>query len=251
MIETKKTAGAILTLALLVTTVFAVPVTASAFAKDMRTPEGGEIGYYSGGNASITLPEPFPFLSSGKPVNITAISVIANHQEAGSIADKDYMIVYFYIQGTTSQGWVPWAFLTASSNPAYLDFIKAIWGKSPIYYYISPSVIWSNIFSGCDIAVERHGNSITANLASSKLIKLSATSGATYTLPAFTMELQKVGGSVHCDQLTTSLTKWGVVDDKMGFFAEGTFTTPTWSGTMDDCFITMHGIYTFSPPPPA
>ena len=58
------------------------------------------------------------------------------------------------------------------------------------------------LVSDSELDVNRRGNRITASLSTLKIITLCI---GEVTIPAFTMELSKVGGSIHTER-TISLT---------------------------------------------
>jgi hypothetical protein len=238
-----------------------VPLTALAtpvLAKNMNVPEDTLITYYTGGNASIALPTTLKIPVPGGGLRlVNTIRITGVHVETSSVASGDYILVHFYAPDYLFQ-WIPWAVFTTSTDPAFLSFWRTFVSGTPIYM---PNT-FDNVFSGCDLTVDRHGNSITINLATAqdiRIIPASVPSGPLpklFTLPAFSMELNKVGGSTH-DDISTVLTGyagssgWTSTQDLMGFNAEGAFTCPDWgyaAKPMVDSFVTMHGIWTFTPP---
>ena len=75
-------------------------------------------------------------------------------------------------------------------------------------------------------------------------------------VPAFTLELNKVDGSVHQNETVVLADYPGASGytgspEEMGFNAEGVFTCQAWSCNsqpMTDCFIVMQGIIIYTPP---
>jgi hypothetical protein len=143
----------------------------------------------------------------------------------------------------------PIAFFTTNPNPDLIDWVQNLMSGLPAaglpgnIRYVSDDVI----------IVNRHGNSIIVELTAPQTILMGT---GPVVVPAFTVELNKVGGSVHQDE-TVALTGYpdasgytGYVEE-MGFNAEGAFTCSAWSYDsvpMTDCFITMHGITIYTPP---
>ena len=110
------------------------------------------------------------------------------------------------------------------------------------------------------LKVERHGNSISAQLTTSQAI-IYATGvnvGRPATLPAFSVEFSKVGGNVHTQfanylDPARGLSGYTQIVEASGFDANGLFTCAStrWTTTgtaMTDCAIAMHEISTYIPP---
>lgn len=229
--------------------IFAISAVAPAFAKINNLDDGVTRSYLSGGSAVIVTPAGWP--SGGIPAGALRIEI--HNIESGSVLSGDLLSVQIlYPQPDGSFVWVPIADFT--TNPDALPFLKTLMSGLPA------ALFPLNLKSVSDsvLSVERHGNSITAELtAPQTILWLKPTGGVTpVSIPAFTMSLDKVGGSVHQDGITaftgypgaSGYTKYV---DEMGFYANGAFTCVSWgyvSHPMTDCFIIMHGITTFAPP---
>jgi hypothetical protein len=215
---------------------------APAFAKNFNYPEGQDIVYSSGGEGFIATPAGYfgPFTS----MRIGAVNV-----EIGTKGSGDNIEIDFPFPTAEGPIYLPIAFFTTNPNPDLIDWVQILMSGLPAaglpgnIRYVSDDVI----------IVNRHGNSITVELTAPQTILMGT---GPVDVPAFAVELNKVGGSVHRDE-TVLLTGYpdasgytGYVEE-MGFNAEGAFTCPAWSYNsepMTDCFITMHGITIYTPP---
>ena len=215
-----------------------------AFAKNFNYPEGQDIVYSSGGEGFIAAP-------AGYFGPITSMKIRAVNVEIGLQGSGDNLEIDFLVPGTSI--YIPVVFFTTNPNPDIIDWLKILLSGFPA------AGLPSNIRYVSDdvLIVDRHGNSITVELTTPQTI-LMVQSGTPVpvVVPAFTVELNKVGGSVHRDE-TVVLTGypgasgWTGYIEEMGFNAEGAFTCPAWSYNsepMTDCFITMHGITIYTPP---
>jgi hypothetical protein len=229
--------------------IFAVSAVAPAFAKDYNLDDGVSRSYLSEGSAIIATPAGWP--SGGIPANNLRIEV--HTIESGSLISGDLLsIQVLYPQADGSLVWVPIAVMT--TNPDALPFLKTLMsGLPPTLFPLNLKSISDTVFS-----VERHGNSISAELTTQQTILwLTPTGSVTpVKVPAFTMSLDKVGGSVHQETTTmfagypgaSGYTKYV---DEMGFNANGAFTCVSWgyaSHPMTDGFVAMHAITTYVPP---
>ena len=240
--EVKKTAVVIFALALLLT--FAA--TAPAFAKNFNYPEEQNITYTSGGEGFIATP-------AGYFMSVTSMKIRANDVEIGTHGSGDNIEIDFLFPLPTGPTYLPIAFFTTNPNPDVIDWLKIVLSGMPC------ALIPNNMRYVSDdvLIVERHGNSITVELtAPQTILMMSSTGPISVVVPAFTVELNKVGGSVHQDK-TVVLTGYPGASgytgytEEMGFNAEGTFTCQAWSydnQPMTDCFILMHGKTIYVPP---
>ena len=214
---------------------------APAFAKNFNYPEGQDITYSSGGEGFIVPP-----VGSFGPA--TSMRIGAADVEIGSKGGGDNIEIDFPFPTTEGPIYLPIAFFTTNSNPDLIDWVQTIMSGLP-------AALFGNIRYVSDdvLIVSRHGNSITVELTAPQTIMMGT---GPVVVPVFTVELNKVGGSVHQEE-TVLLTGYpdasgytGYVEE-MGFNAEGAFTCPAWSYNsvpMTDCFITMHGITIYTPP---
>jgi hypothetical protein len=246
------------TLLLLIIPLASTAAVMPALGKDMNVPEGTEINYYTGGYGVINLPTTLTIPIPGGSYVVDKIRIIGVHIETGSIASGDYIIVHFLPNNTPKTPFVPWAVFTTITDSNFLTFWRTLTAGTPVYMKQGSITVFDNVYSiPGGLTVDRHGNSVTINFAADQKIKIVP--GATpvyFTLPAFTMELNKVGGSAHIDQAITATgypgaSGWTETNDRMGFYPEGTFTCSAWSPVerpVTEGFITMHGIATYTPP---
>jgi hypothetical protein len=221
----------------------AVAISASsivpAFAKNFNYPEGQDITYTSSGEGYIATP-------AGYFGAVTSMKIRAVNVEIGTKGGGDNLEIDFPVPGTST--YIPVAFFTTNPNPDVIDWLKILLSGFPV-------LLPNNIRHVSDdvLIVNRHGNSITVELTAPQTILMGT---GPVVVPVFTVELNKVGGSVHQEE-TVLLTGYpdasgytGYIEE-MGFNAEGAFTCPAWSydsEPMTDCFITMHGITIYTPP---
>jgi hypothetical protein len=227
---------------------------ASVFAKNVDVPEGVKIIYYSRGIANIDVPSGWP--TGGQPT--TMLRIVATHIEAGNMGTGDTISIYSYNPDSPMGPWVPVALFTTNADA--LPFYRTVWSGTPVA--IPPAnPTNSKIVSESMLTVERHGNRIIAELkAQQSIMWAKASPPPNYIpvqIPAFKMELDNVGGSVHPEPTSEKLTGYAgasdytLNDDVMGFNANGAFTCAVWSyveRSMTDCAIVMHGIRTYVPP---
>ena len=230
--------GKVLLTVLTLVTVLAVTAIAPVFAKNFNFPEGVNRLYSTGGEGSIAPPPDWPI--SMNPAS--EVLFIVNDVEAGSLGTGDMMTV---MRSMPTGVWVPMAFFT--TNPNAVDYAKTLWSGTGAGW--NTFCVPENEFM-----VERHGNTITASLSVPK--DCVNAMGVTFTIPAFSMELNKVGGSIHTEA-TISLTGYPDASgytleiENMGFNGKGAFTCAAWgydAEPMMSCTIAKHGIQTGVPP---
>jgi len=257
---------------LLVLLTVTLPLTTGpVFAENMNLPPGASrIDYYFGGNASIDLPAGLPNYPSA-----TKISFDVYAQEGGSDPGVVTLLVQLYVPATATRParWSAYAHIVTSDRVA--DFLRTFWHGTTIEFdstippYNQPPYNYPASY-GTDnviqvskdvLTAERHGNSVFVSLNVPQMIKKVGAPSSTidFTLPPFTLELNKYGGSVH-EERSTMLSGYSGASNYrqdreiMGFYANGAFTCnyPGWNlnaATTSEGFITMHGILTFYPPP--
>ena len=233
----------------------------TASAKDMKLPPGADvIVNYFGGNASIDLPAGLP----NYPSSATMISFSAYNGE-GNLGAHVTLLVQMYMttSRTPTLHWEPIAQITTGSP----DFLSAFWKGTQIafdatLYGFPSSYSTNNVIPVSDqvLTAERHGNSMYITLKEPQQVQLFGypTKPPTFTLPAFSMVLNKCGDSVHFEKAVTLsgfLGASGYTQDStvMGFQATGAFTctNPGWNyhaAPMTDPFITKQGLQTYYPP---
>lgn len=222
---------------------------APAFAKNFNVPEGVNRVYYSGGEGVIAVPTGWP-TGGAHP---TLLHIKALDVEIGTLGSADNIeidVPYPMPDGSTA--WLPVAYFTTSTNPDTVSWAQMLLSGFPA------ALLLGNIRGVSDsvLKVERHGNSVTVELTASQTVlwfNPTHTGVVAAIIPAFTMQLDKVGGSVHKESVTSltgysGASGWTGYVDQMGFNADGVFTCTGWNSEMSDCFITMHGISTWVPP---
>jgi hypothetical protein len=232
-----------------------ITITASSFfssvlSKDVDVPEGIKIIYYSRGSANIEVPQGWP--AGGQPT--TMLRIVATHIEAGNIGTGDTIFIYSYNPISPLGPWIPVAVFT--TNAEALVLYRAVWSGTPLAAPTNSKPVLESALN-----VERHGNRILAKLtAPQSIMWAKPTIPPSYlqvTIPAFKMELDKVGGSVQSEPSSQTLigytgaSGYTLSDDIMGFDAEGAFTCQAWSYTerpMSNSAIVMHGTRTYVPP---
>jgi hypothetical protein len=214
---------------------------APAFAKNFNYPEGQDISYFSGGVGFIA-PPPGYFLTA------TSMRIRANDVEIGTGGSGDHIEIDFGFQMPSGLVYFPVAFFITNTNPDMVDWLKDILSGFPA------ANLEGNIKQVLDdvLIVNRHGNSITVELTAPQTILMGTPSNSvSKVVPAFTVELNKVGGSYHHVETGTLPSGWTGYTEAMGFYAEGAFTCSAWSynsASMTDCYIVMHGSTLYTPP---
>ncbi len=232
----------------------------SVYAKDMNVPDSTIITYYTGANVEISLPFTLTIpVKPGLTYYVNALDLRFVHVEAGSLASGDYVVVHL-ITDSSAYPDVPWAVLTTSTESSFLNFWRTILAGSPAYIPGS----FDNVISIADaLTVERHGNVSDVNLATDQVIRIIPAAAPTppslpklFILPAFSIHLDKIGGSIH-DYTSTALTGYPGASnyvetrERMGFNSEGTFNCNSWTPNIKPVtngFTVMHGIMTYTAP---
>jgi hypothetical protein len=229
---------------------------APAFAENLHVPEGAKIFYFTGGQSGeINLPSDYPL--NQHPWHADKMRIYALHIEGGNAFMGDEIVVWFHLAGSPPlNGWAAWANFITSDNPDDADWLRQFWYALPP----SDSVNTASIPSD-DLVVDRHGNSITVSLKTPQQMVAHLPFTVWPVLPAFDMELNKVDGSVHPEPVVWTNTGlppvlpgsgWTSIREEIGFNGNGVFTCDDLgyhSAPMTDCFIVMHGIETYIPPP--
>jgi hypothetical protein len=228
----KKVLVIVLALALNIAVVAVAPV----LAKNMHVPEDVEIAYFSGGEIRVVPPLGFPFSTPKLLIHVWDI-------EEASFGSGDSIIILMWFptppNPPTTGYWMPLAHFT--TNPDSVDFFKALWFGWPAG---EKNTI---VVSEDELKVERHGNEVFASLTSQVIQKKSGGAWNPVTIPAFTIELNKIGGSIHNED-GGSYAIYTIYADIMGFNANGVFTSGAYTYmTNTECVIKMHGIDTFVP----
>lgn len=238
----KKVTVEVLAMALLMMFAVVIP----ALAKDFNLPEGTGRIYYSMGEGVVETPANWP-PGGNHP---TVLRIDAMDVEIGSLGSGDTMSIGIPFQ--TPGGamvWLPIAYFTTNTNS--VDFLKGIMSGMP------GAMLPNNIRSVPSrvLNVERHGNRITVELTEGQIVLWGKLGGGyiPVTIPAFKMELNKVDGSFHDDDVVSltgypGASGYTQYEEEMGFKAVGVFTCQGWNTDLSSCYIMMHGITTYVPP---
>jgi hypothetical protein len=229
----------VLVIVLALTLNIAIVSVAPVFAKNMHVSEGVEIAYGSGGEIRVVPPAGFPFPTSKLLIHVWDL-------DEATFGSGDSIILLIWMGSPTSGFWYPLAHFTTNLNS--MGFFEDLWLGSP-------AGTKNTIYVPDDqLKVERHGNRITASITTQVLQKWIPTpppSGAGHwddvTIPAFTIELTKVGGSIHGEGGGDYLI-YSVYGESTGFNATGVFTYGASTYTLNnECLVKMHMTYTFTP----
>ncbi len=235
-----------------------------ALAKNLNLPDGAnKVGYYdAAGLADIALPTPLP---AGYPSSATAMRFSFAHVDTTSDGSSfDNLVVWLYMKPTGSQTlvWEPFAVITTDQMDAtfertlwhgsFVEFDATLYPPAPISYGTDNV----KVVSESALSVTRHGNDVTINLNEPQTLKRPLSASTTFIVPAFSLELNKYGGSMH--DLSTHLwagypgaSGYTMIQDEMSFNANGDFTSigSTFDGApVSNGFVIMHGDHTFYPP---
>ncbi len=220
-----------------------------ALAKDFNVPEGVVVLYWEGGEGVVSVPTGWP---GGAAAPTSRLKIEAVHVLVGPYGEDEYGLT---VSINYSQGYLPVAYFT--TNPNALTFARKVLSGLP-----ASAPTNSKNVSKSDLIVERHGNRIAVEFATPQTVKWSNKTNPTkvvdVVIPAFKFELDKVGGSAHVDTFQNlsgykNASNYTATEEQMGFNGDGLFTCSVWSPVtrpMTDCFIIMHGITSYYPPPP-
>jgi hypothetical protein len=249
--EVKKMNRKVAVLALAFALSMILATVAPAFAWDLHVPEGVKLFYSTGGDGSpIDLPADFPL--NVAPWYADQIRFTANYIEGGNSFSGAELLVYLHLGGSFNT-WSPWAHLITSSNPADVVWLRQFW------YALPPTDVdnTKSIPAG-DLEVDRHGNIITISLKTPQQMVAHLPRTVWMTLPAFDLELTKVGGNARTEVVWVNNgfgplpgSGWTLSVYETGFNGIGAFTCPAWgyhAEPLADCFVTMHEIKTYAPP---
>ena len=209
---------------------------APVLAKSFKVPDGVILSYCIGGVPTI---EDTPV---GK-LKITAVDLVDSTAGSGDFIHIDLWWAFPDGSGI----FMPLAVI--GTNLDRMAFFETLWTGVP-------AMVNNFVVSDGELKVDRHGNRITASLNMDISCFVLMPAPHYLDKPAFTMELNKVGGSFHGVASTTldfySYASGYTIDwDIMGFNANGGLTCPGWSydvEPMSNCYIRMHYITTCTPP---
>jgi hypothetical protein len=223
------------------------------------TVPGGSITYYSRGNVSIDISSlNFRF---GNGYLVPKMSIQATTYEASTLDPTDHATLMLQIQINDAGVFVPLGIF--STSPETIPFLQNAFKGLPVYKTGPPVLNNIRLVGNSELQVERHGNSISVNFNPESTTTLYM-SAATYPnpsttkpliIPAFHIDFNKNGGSMHNDFYQTTLRPYSgyvVHYSFTGFNADASFTSATWglkNVAGSSAFITMHGIQTWIPGP--
>jgi hypothetical protein len=236
---------------------------APAFAKKLKIPEGQVRMFMSGaGEAAIEVEiEAFypgdatadPPVPDTTVMELHRIAIFGTNVADSTFGPEDHIRIdlwwpALFMEQPTG---VFMPLVVVGTNNDTLAFLRSAFSGLP------PSHPLNNFPASEDIVqVDRHGNSITASLNEDLTVFVLMPTPHYLTIPAFTMELNKYGGSWH-KQGTTTMTGWPYAsnvtleNEAMGFDANGVLTCEGWNldkQPMTAGEIAMHRTITFTPP---
>jgi hypothetical protein len=221
-----------LVIVLALTLNIAIVSVAPVFAKNMHVSEGVEIAYGSGGEIRIVPPAGFPFPTSKLLIHVWDL-------DEATFGSGDNIIILMWFGPPTTGFWLPLAHFT--TNLDSVAFFEDLWYSWPAGEKNTIPV------SEDDLKVDRHGNEVFASLTSQEIQKKTGSVWNTVIIPAFTIELTKVGGSVHGEG-GGDYAIYSVYGESTGFNANGVFTYGASTYTLNtECLVKMHMTYTFTP----
>jgi hypothetical protein len=264
-------------LLLLVAPMFTTALVQACPVKDENpnVPKPNNIIFYTGGEAIINLPTD-PSLRVNYPASATMmkIDVLNSKVQFSSFGENgrlkltchEYssMLIRLWMipAGSTTYSWQPFAAITTSPQAA--AFETSFWTGTLLVFtntkdWHIPNWIDTNnakLVTHDTLQVERHGLKLCVNLADPQQIQRPSPTGPIFTIPAFSVELCKYGGSFHSsDEIV--MTGWPGASgytlniDSLNFNANGAFTSTAWgynSVPVSECTVTLAGVQTYTPP---
>jgi hypothetical protein len=235
--------------------IMAITFVAPVFAKKLKIPEGQVRMFMSGaGHAAIDVEiEAYYPSNDTTKMELHRINIFGTNVVASTFGPEDHIRIDLW--------WPPlfmeqpegifMPLVVVGTNDDTLAFLRSAFSglppSNPLNYFPASDDI---------VQVDRHGNRITAKLNEDLEVFLLMPTPHYLTIPAFTMELNKYGGSWH-KQGTTIMTGWPYAsnvtfeNEAMGFDANGVLTCEGWNldkQPMTDGEIAMHRTITFTPP---
>jgi len=236
---------------------------APALAKKLKIPEGQVRMFMSGaGEAAIDLeieayypgaPTAEPPVPPSTVMELHRIAIFGTNVADSTFGPEDHIRIdlwwpALFMEQPTG---VFMPLVVVGTNDDTLAFLRSTFSGLP------PSHPLNNFPASDDIVqVDRHGNRITASLNEDLTVFVLMPTPHYLTIPAFTMELNKYGGSWHKEGVTT-MTGWPYAseytleNEAMGFDANGVLTCEGWNldeQPMTDGVVIMHRTITFIPP---
>jgi hypothetical protein len=243
---------------------------APAFAKQTDMPPDSAILYFSGGQATVDISS-LNFPNPALPC--TGLYFFALHVESSTFGSGDALVLVLLQPSKMPPPMpsifaIPFAYIT--TNAAVIGFVKTVYLGTGIYRHAAgvPDLDNTRVVSSEELSVTRHGNRIAVHFDPDVPMILDFPLGGLgwpkpkvpLVLPAFDMEWDKVGGSIHELQTmalpkSSGLTGYTVSVEVMGFAAGASFKCADWNQkgvpvtvTAADVRIVMHGDQTFVPP---
>jgi hypothetical protein len=238
---------------------------APALAKNLNYPPGVEIIHYinAGGQADIPILTPLP---PNYPTSTTDMRLSFKHVEmpnAGLSFSGLLVQLRILTTGATNHSWQPFAYITTNADEE--QFVKNVWSGSFINFDATSiglpasfSTYNIKVVSEDVLQVDRHGNSVTLNLNSPQQIKRPSGPSVYFTLPALSLDLNKIdnAGSTQLSMTVEfkgykNSSNYTFVSESMGFAANGVFTCsglPLNTGPVTNTALIMKGTQTYYPP---
>ena len=170
----------------------------TVLARDVNVPSNVKIMYYTGGSVSVN----HNFYIGNK------LLIGFSHVEGGNIGTGDNLIISL---SSPTYGVFPFAVIT--TNPDAVSNEQTVWSGTPIYINKAGKELNNiKLVSETALQVVRHGNSITVDFNPESPITLKFPALPSWptpittiplVLPAFHLELNKEGGSIHEITATT------------------------------------------------
>ena len=236
--------------------IIAVTSIAPVFAKKLKIPEGQVRMFMSGaGEAAIEVEIEAYYPSSDTTVmELHRIAIFGTNVADSTFGPEDHSRIDLWwpplFMEQPTGGFMP--LVVVGTNDDTLAFMRSTFSGLPPSHPL-------NYFPASDdlVQVDRHGNRITVKLNEDLTVFVLMPTPHYLTIPAFTMELNKYGGSWH-KQGTTTMSGWPYAsnytleNEAIGFNATGVLTCEGWNldkQPMTDGQIAMHRTITFIPPP--
>lgn len=217
-----------------------------------------ETYYYTGANMSTNR----SFPSAGSPIGNLLLTFSHAENKDDTTGNTMFIVI------NSSKGNIPVGFIT--SNLDAIPTMHAAFVNTSVYINRGGQVKDNvKLVSDEELKVEKQGNRISVDFDPQSTITLmynlfpdwpAPHPGFTLTLPlnipAFHVEFDKSGGSVHTNVTTMLkvapplyLSGYTAINERVGFHANADFTCPAWGNpATSDGWITMHGIETWIPP---
>jgi hypothetical protein len=210
--------------------IFVASAIAPAFACSSPRPENVKrFVFFGGDSGAIDLPDDFPLNIA--PWYADKMDVHAWYTIYSNVFIGASLFIRFHCPGFGG-AWVPWALLNAYIDPAGKAWVQQLYSGFPLS---DPENVKS---LSRDVAVYKFGDSLLACLKTPQTLKALAMS---FTLPAFSLKLKKVGCYEYSESIAQfSRSGWTEYNYKYGADANGFFTCADWGYDAEpiaDCVI--------------